>query len=456
MEYDVIVVGGGAAGLMAAVVAAGRGKRVLLLEKMDQCGRKLRITGKGRCNLTNTNPLRDTLPHIGSSTAGTTKKPGQTGGVWLRNAYGRFFNQELMDFFESRGVELTVERGNRVYPASGKALDIFLALIGELEQNPNVTIRKNATVKSVGTRRAMSEANYSTTADAARHVPTEVTCVILQGGERIPCRHIILATGGLSYPTTGSTGAGHRMASELGHTVIETVPSLVALRCEEQIPEELVGFQLKNVQLSLFSSSPKLGEGDRREAVVEECVFRSGIGEMTFTEDGLGGPIVLSASRIASRPLHGGQPLTARLDLKPGLTHEQLDRRLQADLNANGTRIFNDALRLWLPAELIPLALKQLHIEYYKRLHQITGEERRRLRDWLKGATFTLTGTRDWNEAIVTQGGVSLSEVNPKTMESRLVSGLYIIGELLDLDADTGGYNLQIAFSTAHAAAEAL
>ena len=424
MEHDVIVVGGGAAGLMAAVVAAQRGKRVLLLEKMDQCGRKLRITGKGRCNLTNTNTLRDTLPHIGSSTAGATKKPGQTGGVWLRNSYGRFFNQELMDFFESRGVELTVERGNRVFPASGKALDIFLALIGELEQNPNVEIRKNCTVKKI------------------ESFEGQATAVILERGERIPCRHIILATGGLSYPTTGSTGAGYRMAGELGHTIIEPVPSLVALRCEEKIPEELVGFQLKNVQLSIFNS--------------QFSIFNSPVGEMTFTDDGLAGPIVLSASRIASRPLHERQPMKALLDLKPALSHEQLDKRLQADLNANGTRIFNDALRLWLPAELIPLALKQLHIEYYKRLHQITGEERRRLRDWLKGATFTLTGTRDWNEAIVTQGGVSLSEVNPKTMESRLVSGLYIIGELLDLDADTGGYNLQIAFSTAHAAGEAL
>lgn len=449
MEYDVIVVGGGAAGLMAAVVAAQRGKRVLLLEKMDQCGRKLRITGKGRCNLTNTNPLRDTLPHIGSSTAGATKKPGQTGGVWLRNAYGRFFNQELMDFFESRGVELTVERGNRVFPASGKALDIFLALIGELEKNPNVTIRKNATVKAIET---FQNPDLQTPTSDLK----QATAIILERGERIPCRHIILATGGLSYPTTGSTGAGYRMARELGHTVIEPVPSLVSLRCEEKIPEELIGFQLKNVHLTLTSSSPKLGEGDCREAVVEECVFRSGIGEMTFTEDGLAGPIVLSASRMASRPLHEGKPMKALLDLKPALSREQLDKRLQADLNANGTRIFNDALRLWLPAELIPLALKQLHIEYYKRLHQINGEERRRLRDWMKGVTFTLTGTRDWNEAIVTQGGVSLSEVNPKTMESRLVKGLYIIGELLDLDADTGGYNLQIAFSSAHAAAEAL
>ena len=418
MDYDVIVVGGGAAGLMAACTAAERGKRVLLLEKMDQAGRKLRITGKGRCNLTNTNPLRDTLPHIGSSTAGTTKKPGQTGGVWLRNAYGRFFAPELMEWFERRGVELTVERGNRVYPASGKALDIFLALINELEGNPNVTIRKNVTVKSVETFEG------------------QATAVILERGERIACRHIILATGGLSYPTTGSTGAGYRICRELGHTIVEPVPSLVALKCQEKIPEELVGFQLKNVQLTVCG--------------------KAFFGEMTFANDGLAGPIVLSASRMASRALHSGETLTASLDLKPALSPEQLDRRLLSDIDTNGTRIFNDALRLWLPAELIPLALPQLHIEYYKRLHQITGEERRRLRDWLKGVRFTITGTHDWNEAVVTQGGVSLAEVNPKTMESRLVSGLYIVGELLDLDADTGGYNLQIAFSTGHAAAEAV
>ncbi len=361
MDYDVIVVGGGAAGLMAACTAAERGKHVLLLEKMDQAGRKLRITGKGRCNLTNTNPLRDTLPHIGSSTTGATNKPGQTGGVWLRNAYGRFFAPELMEWFEQRGVELTVERGNRVYPASGKALDIFLALIGELEQNPNVTIRKNTTVKSIETFEG------------------QATAVILEKGERIPCRHIVLATGGLSYPTTGSTGAGYRMTQELGHAVVEPVPSLVALKCEEMIPEEMVGFQLKNVKLT-----------------VEGKEF---FGEMTFVKDGLAGPIVLSASRIASRPLHRGETLTASLDLKPALSPEQLDRRLLSDIDTNGTRVFNDALRLWLPAELIPLALKQLHIEYYKRLHQISGEERRRLRDWLKGIKFTLKGTHDWNEA---------------------------------------------------------
>ena len=406
MDYDVIVVGGGAAGLMAACTAAERGRKVLLLEKMDQAGRKLRITGKGRCNLTNTNPLRDTLPHIGSDSR------------FLRNAYGRFFATELMEWFEQRGVELTVERGNRVYPASGKALDIFLALINELESNSNVTIRKNTTVKSIETFEG------------------QATAVILEKGERIPCRHIILATGGLSYPTTGSTGAGYRICRELGHTIIEPVPSLVALKCQEKIPQEMVGFQLKNVQLKVCG--------------------KEFFGEMTFVNDGLAGPIVLSASRMASRILHGGETLTALLDLKPALSPEQLDKRLLSDIDSNGTRVFNDALRLWLPAELIPLALPQLHIEYYKRLHQITGEERRRLRDWLKGVRFTLIGTHDWNEAVVTQGGVSLAEVNPKTMESRLVKGLHIVGELLDLDADTGGYNLQIAFSTAHAAGEAV
>lgn len=406
MEHDVIIVGAGAAGLMAAVAAAERGRNVLLLEKMDQAGRKLRITGKGRCNLTNTSPLRDTLTHIGPEPR------------WLRNAYGRFFNQELMDFFESRGVALTVERGNRVFPASGKSLDIFLALINDLEQRDNVTIRKNTTVKKIETFEG------------------QATAVILANGERIACRHIVLATGGLSYPTTGSTGAGLRMAAELGHTVVESVPALVALRCQEQIPDEMVGFQLKNVALT----------------VADKSFF----GEMTFCDDGLAGPIVLSASRIASRPLHEGQTLTAHLDLKPALSPEQLDRRLQADLAANGTRIFNDALRLWLPAELIPLALKQLHIEYYKRLHQITGDERRRLGRWLKDVPFTLTGTHDYNEAIITQGGVSVAEVNPKTMESKLIQGLHIVGELLDLDADTGGYNLQIAFSTGHAAGMAV
>lgn len=400
---------------MCACTAAARGRRVLLLEKMHQAGLKLRLTGKGRCNLTNTHPLRETLPHIGPDAR------------WLHNAYGRFFNRELMDWMEAHGVPLTEERGGRVFPASGKSVDIFLALIGSLEQMSNATIRKNATVRAVQ--------------------PTEGGFrVVMQDGSAAEAEHVVLATGGLSYPSTGSTGAGYRLARELGHTIVDPVPALLPLRCAEKIPADLIGFQLKNINLTIVPA--EAGQPTGKGA--------SFFGEMTFCNDGLAGPIAISASRVASRPLHEGKSLMALLDLKPALTPEQLDRRLQQDIDQNGTRLFHDALRLWLPAEVVALALPQMHIEYYKRLNQINAAERRRIGQWLKGVRFTLTGTHDWNEAIITQGGVSLNEVNPKTMESRVVKGLYIVGEMLDLDADTGGYNLQIAFSTAHAAGQAV
>lgn len=402
---------------MAAVTAAERGKQVLLLEKMDQAGRKLRITGKGRCNLTNTAPLKDFLTHVGSDSR------------FLRNCFAQFYNEELMRFFEERGVRLTVERGNRVYPASGKALDIFLALVNELEHNENVSIRKNCAVKSL----------VIVDGDEGRR---RIAGVRLQDGQTLMARKVVLATGGLSYPTTGSTGAGYRMAQEAGHTVVDQVPVLVPLVAEEAIDPDLDGFTLKNVALRLtLANGKKLWEG---------------FGEMTFTDDGIGGPIVMTASRECSRLLHSGQRLTAHIDLKPALDEEKLDKRLIADLDASGTRVFNDALRMWLPAELVNTALKTLHIEYYKRLNQINGAERKRLLRFLKDMTLTIVGTRDYDEAIVTQGGVSLKEVNPKTMESRLVEGLYLAGEVLDLDGDTGGYNLQIAFSTGRAAGMAI
>lgn len=410
--YDIIIIGGGAAGLMAAIAAAERGKDVLLLEKMDQTGRKLRITGKGRCNLTNTAPLKDFLTHVGSD------------GRFLGNCMSQFYNKELMDFFEQRGVPLVVERGSRVFPQSGKSLDIFLGLMKDLEQRSNVDIRKNCAVHSIDTY----------TDDEGQR---KVSGVRLQSGQHVAGRHVLIATGGLSYPTTGSTGAGYRWAEELGHSVVPQVPSLVALRCEEELPKELAGFTLKNVALRVNDMTGK-----------KVCEY---FGEMTFCEDGIGGPIVLSTSRMVSRRLNSGEQLTAILDLKPAIERDRLDKRLIEDLNANGTRIFNDALRMWLPAEMIPMALKRLHIEYYKRLHQINSSERKRLLDFLKGVSFTLCGTHGYDEAIATQGGVSLKELNPKTMESRLVGGLHFAGEVLDLDADTGGYNLQIAFSTGHA-----
>lgn len=395
---------------MAALTAANQGQRVLLLEKMDQPGRKLRITGKGRCNLTNTAPLKEFLEHVGSDNR------------FMRNSFSRFFNQELMDFFEQHGVPLTIERGNRVYPSSGKSLDIFLALVEPIEKHPNITFIKKAEVESL-------------LVSSEEH---RIVGVRMKNHESFSARKVILATGGQSYPSTGSTGDGYRMAQAVGHTVIDCVPSLVPLTCAEPIPDDLIGFVLKNVSL-------------RIEQIDGKRLFEQQ-GEMTFTADGLAGPLVMSASRIASRPLHQGEQLIAKIDLKPALSNEVLDKRLIHDLDTNGSRILNDAMRMWLPAELIPLALKRLKIEQFKRLNQVNGNERKRLLQFLKGVPFTLTGTHDYPEAIVTQGGVSLKEVNPKTMESKIIPGLFFAGEVLDLDADTGGYNLQIAFSTAVAA----
>ena len=404
----VIIVGAGAAGMMAAVAAANQGAEVVLVEKMPQPGLKLRITGKGRCNLTNTAPLKDFIAHIGSD------------GRWMRNSFAQFFNTQLMDFFEQHGVPLVEERGSRIFPKSGKSLDIFLALINDLERRPNVEIRKNCAVRS------LTEDHHG---------------VRLQDGTTLRGDALIIATGGLSYPTTGSTGVGYRLAEESGHTIVPQVPSLVSLTCEEAFPRELENFVLKNVGLTITRTDGKK-------------LFDS-FGEMTFTRNGIDGPIVLSASRQVSRLLNNGEKLIAHIDLKPAVAADVLDRRLIADLDANGTRLFHDALRLWLPAELVQLALDRLHIEYYKRLHQINGAERKRLLAFLKDVTFTLCGTGDYNTAIVTQGGISLKEINPKTMESKLHPGLYFAGEVLDLDADTGGYNLQIAFSTGFAAGRA-
>ena len=404
----IIVVGGGAAGMMTALIAARRGHQVMLLEKMQQPGLKLRITGKGRCNLTNTAPMKEFLTHVGQDPR------------FMRNSFSQFFNTQLMELIEELGVPLIVERGNRVYPKSGKSLDIFLALITELERMPNVEIRKGCRV-------------------AELIIEEGKACgVHLADGTSLRADKTVIATGGMSYPLTGSTGDGYKMAESAGHTLSPRRPALASLKTDLKIPQELVNFALKNVKLTISRK-----DGKR---------LSEHFGEMTFTPDGIDGPIVLSASRVATGPLHDGEQLMAHLDLKPAIEEATLDKRLISDLNSNGTRLFNDALRLWLPAELVPLALQNLHIEYYKRLNQITGAERKRLLQFLKDFTFTLTGTGNFEEAIVTQGGVSLKEVNPKTMESKMVSGLYLVGEVLDLDADTGGYNLQLAFTTGFAA----
>ena len=410
MHNKCIVVGGGASGMMAALCAARSGARVMLLERNEKLGKKMYITGKGRCNVTNASDMEQYQRNI-------FRNPR-----FLYAAFARLDNAGMMALVEDLGVPLKVERGNRVFPVSDKSSDIIAALKRALELE-SVEVRLNTRVSEL---------------------LTEDGCcvgVALDDGDKLYADAVILATGGVSYPTTGSTGIGYRLALEAGHTVLPQVPSLVSLSCKEPIPADLVGFVLKNVRLSVTHTDGK--------KIFDE------MGEMTFDSQAIDGPLVLSASRLVSRMLNNGETLLAHIDLKPALTTETLDHRLINDLNANGNRLFHDALRLWLPAEVIPLALDRLHIEYYKRLHQINGAERKRLLNFLKNVEFTLCGTGDYNTAVVTQGGVDTKEVNPKTMESRLVPDLYFAGEVLNLDADTGGYNLQIAFSTGFAAGRA-
>ena len=406
------MVGGGPAGLTAALMAARQGASVLLLERMAQPGLKLRLTGKGRCNLTNMAPMAEFLQHIGPDAR------------FLRNAFGRFFNRDLCAFVEQLGVPLQEERGKRVFPVSGKSTDVFLALVRALEAMPNAEIRRNARVGEL-----LLESDGQ--APALRGVR-------LADGTELLSRSVVLCTGGVTYPSTGSTGDGYRLAAQAGHSIVEPVAALSPLICAEPVVHDMVDFMLKNVSLRL--------DDEQGRKLFEQ------FGELSFTADGMAGPIVLAASRAAARRLHEGGRLTASIDLKPALTAEQLDRRLIADLNENGKRLWYDALRLWLPAELTDEACRRLKVPKYKRLHQVDASERRRLLNLLKGWHYTVTGCHGPEESLVTQGGVATNEVNPKTMESRLLPGLYIAGELLNLDADTGGYNLQIAFSTGYAA----
>jgi predicted Rossmann fold flavoprotein len=321
-------------------------------------------------------------------------------------------------------VTLNIERGSRVFPQSGKALDIFLALINGIERNKNITILKNTSATELITS------------------PAGIAGVVLSNGTTVAATKVILATGGKSYPLTGSTGDGYTLAQAVGHTIVEPVPSLVPLVCTEKIPDELIGFTLKNVSLTIADNNDK-----------KICNF---FGEMTFTDNGIGGPIVLSASRIISRRLQAGEQLRATLDLKPALEHEVLDKKLIRELDENGSRILKDALRLWLPAEMIPLALQTMTIEHYKRLNQVSANDRKKIMRMLKAMPFTIVGTRGFDEAIVTQGGVSLKEVNPKTLECKQHHGLYFCGEVLDIDGFCGGFNLQNCWSTGYIVAQSI
>ncbi len=391
--------------MMAAISAAEEGCQVVLLEQNEKLGKKLFITGKGRCNVTNAGDDRDFFDHMVSN------------GRFMYSAFYRFNNRRMTELLEKEGLRLKIERGNRVFPSSDKSSDVIRTLTGLLARL-SVEVRLGTGVKRLLVR--------------------DGCCVgaELKSGSRVEADRVILATGGFSYPSTGSTGSGHQMAAELGHRLKEAVPALVPLTVKEQEVRSLQGLSLKNVAVTV---------GGGKKPVYTD------FGEMLFTHFGVSGPCILSASsRISRRLLREELPLS--IDLKPALSSEQLDERIRRDFEEAPNRQFKNSLDRLLPAKLIPVIVARSRIAPDKPVNEITRQERGQLGFLLKHLEWTLTGTRGFEEAIITQGGVDVGEINPSTMESKRVKHLYIAGELLDLDAVTGGYNLQIAWSTGYAA----
>lgn len=396
----ILIVGAGAAGLMAAVTAC-KNNDVTLIEKNAVLGKKLRITGKGRCNVTNNCTVDDFLKNVI-----TNKK-------FLFSALYSFSPADTMNFFERNGLSLKTERGNRVFPTSDDANDVVETFKNILKNN-NCKILKGE-VKSL--------------------ITSENDCkgVILKNGEKLNADAVIIATGGKSYPQTGSTGQGYKLAKNVGHKIIPLKPSLVPLECEQHFCKDLQGLTLKNVTLSIFDKS-------------KNTEIYKDFGEMIFTHFGISGPLVLSASCHLISPMIG--KYTAKVDLKPALIEKELDKRIIKDLEKYSNKNFDNSLNDLLPKKLIPVVVKLSGISPYIKCHQVTKEMRLKLVHLLKGLSLDITQTRPLEEAIITSGGIDVTEINPKTMQSKLVNHLYFAGEILDVDAYTGGYNLQIAFST--------
>ena len=399
-----IVVGAGAAGMMAAGIAAERGAKVILIEKNEKPGRKLMITGKGRCNLTNNCTESEFLSNV-------PRNPR-----FLYSCISQFGPAETMDFFEKLGLKLKTERGRRVFPESDRAADVVDALF--------------RFVKMQGCR-IMKGRVSNVTARGGK-----VCGVVLEDGRAVEADAVILCTGGMSYPLTGSTGDGYPMARVLGHSVTELSPSLVPIETQESWAADLQGLSLRNVELKAL------------ECQSGEVLFRE-IGEMLFTHFGVSGPLVLSASSHIRSP---GDGYKLVIDLKPGLKPEQLEARIQRDFDGAGNRDFKNSLGGLLPLKMIPVAVRLSGIPAELKTNQVTKEMRHRLAVLLKGLELHVKKFRKIDEAIVTSGGVEVKEINPRTMESKIIKSLYFAGEIIDCDAYTGGYNLQIAFSTGYAA----
>jgi hypothetical protein len=408
-----VIIGGGAAGMMAAVIAARNNHQVVLLEKNEKLGKKLFITGKGRCNFTNAGDSDDLLNSI------------VTNQKFMYSALNQFSNYDVMGFFDELGLAFKVERGNRVFPESDHSSDVIGALARECKRL-KVDIQLDTLVCEILTE-----------GGAFRGV--RVKNLKNNKSQEICGDSLIIATGGNSYQSTGSTGDGYRFAEKLGHKVTPILPALVPFVVKEEWVKDLQGLSLKNVSVAI--TEPDFGKE-----------IYSDFGEMLFTLFGVSGPTVLSASSYAAKIIKN-KPLKLTIDLKPALTFEQLDERILRDFDEVKNKSFKNSLDKLLPKKLIPVIIDLSGINPEKKVHEITRQERQSIAVLLKNLTITLTGLRGFNEAIITQGGVSVKEVNPATMESKLVKNVYFAGEVLDVDAVTGGFNLQIAWSTAYAAA---
>ena len=403
--FDIVVIGAGAAGLLAAGRAAALGARVLLLERNEKPGRKLLITGKGRCNITNV-----------SQKSEFTKKvfPNPR---FLNHAFAIFFSDDIIKLLNEQGLETVVERGERVFPASQKSSDVVDTLVRWVKKN-GAEIRLGQRVEHLILDGGM------------------VTGVRLRQNERVidvPCGKVIVATGGKSYPATGSTGDGYRLAEEAGHSIVPMQQSLVPIETVGHIAQKMQGLSLKNVKASVWVDGKKSTDE---------------FGEMLFTHFGLSGPIILTLSRSIVSALKQGRKVEVSVDLKPALDEGKLDKRLLRDLNEQGSKKMSNLIRLWLPSAMVPVFLELTGIDPETEAHQLPATLRHKAMLLLKDFRFKVSGCRSFKEAIITAGGVNTSEVEPKTMQSKLVKNLYFAGEVLDLDADTGGYNLQIAWST--------
>lgn len=409
----VVVIGGGPAGMMSAISSAKGNNEVVLLEKNSELGRKLLITGKGRCNITSSLEMSDFIKNI----------PGN--GKFLFSCFNSFTNNDIIEMLKSNGLEVKNERGNRIFPVTDKAQSVLDCFIKELKKN-KVKVKTNTEVTEICTRMAENEREVC-----------EVRCI---SNETIKADKVILATGGMSYPRTGSTGDGYKFAKKLGHTIIEPRASIVPMEADKKICQSMMGLSLKNVGIKLINK-----ENDKK--------IYDDFGEMLFTHFGVSGPTILSSSAHLIRVKNIDELLKNRkiklyIDLKPALSEDELDNRILRDFNEIKNKEFKNSLDKLLPKKMIDTIIDLSSINANKKVNEITKEERLKLVKLLKNFEVTITGFRPVDEAIVTAGGVSIKEINPKTMESKLVKGLYFAGEIIDVDAYTGGFNLQIAYST--------